>query len=87
MSDYFNSPGVTEKERYTAKLGMVGLTLERDPYLPANAGNFVTDMTVGPNWNMDAYLPTLFDALELTRSSSCILGSSWVHIITIRITM
>ena len=48
MSDYFNSQGVTEKERYTGKLEMVRLMLERDLYLPVNAGNFVTDMTGGP---------------------------------------
>ena len=40
--------GLTEKKRYTLKLGMVGLILERDPYQPANAGNFVTDMTAWP---------------------------------------
>ena len=43
MNDYCNSLGFTEKERYIAKLEIVGLTLERDPYLPANAGSFVTD--------------------------------------------
>ena len=48
MSDYFNSLGVTEKERYIAKLEIVGLTLERDPYLPANVGSFVTDITGWP---------------------------------------
>ena len=48
MSDYFNSLCVTEKVRYTVMLGMVGMTLEIDPYLPANAGNFVTDMTGWP---------------------------------------
>ena len=50
MSDYINFLGVTEKKTYTAKLGMVGLTLEGDPYLPANAGNYiVTDMTSWPH--------------------------------------
>ena len=48
MSKYFEALGSSEKARYVAKLEVVGLTLEDDPYAKESTAKFETDMTGWP---------------------------------------
>jgi len=47
-SKYFKALGSSEKARYVAKLEVVGLTLENDPYAKESTLKFETDMTGWP---------------------------------------
>ena len=48
MSEYFESLNSSEKARYIAKLEVVGLTLEDDPYAKENVMKFETCMAGWP---------------------------------------
>ena len=47
-SRYFESLKEKAKERYREKLSCVGLSIQDDPYLPANNARFVNDMATWP---------------------------------------
>ena len=40
IARYFQDFTTTRKERYKAKLELVGLTVKDDPYMPCNAARF-----------------------------------------------
>ena len=48
MASYFHDLSMTGKERYKAKLEVVGLTVKDDPYMPCNAARFCTKMSLWP---------------------------------------
>ena len=48
MARYYHDFCVVEKERYRAKLEVIGLRIEDDPYLPINAARFLPDMSLWP---------------------------------------
>lgn len=48
MASYFQDLTTTGKERYKAKLEVVGLTVKDDPYMPCNAARFRPEMSLWP---------------------------------------
>ena len=49
MASYFQDLTATGKERYKAKLEVVGLTVkDHDPYMPCNAARFRPEMSLWP---------------------------------------
>ena len=73
MASYFQDLTNTGKERYKARLEVVGLSVKDDPYMPYNEAKFAPKCLCGRRFNTGTSLPT--SSPDLART--CTLKNSY----------